>query len=186
MGEKAKTDPAGAGEPKSGGVEAVGCGCFGPLGPPGGCRELPRRWTVSARGTRRFRLRTRKSRKAPNCPRFRCAIEGPSPDFGEPCQMSGCAAHYQRERRRRLRAARRQICASCGDVFMPARRDALFCSGACKTRDARRRKASGEPAGKRRQPQPPFLEPEPMPVVERPAERPGKRAKPFDPNALIG
>jgi hypothetical protein len=89
--------------------------------------------------------------------------------------MSG-TADYQRERRRRRRAARRQICASCGDVFVPARRDAVFCGASCKTRDARRRKASGEPAGKRRQPQPPFLESTEPPAATGQDERARRRA----------
>jgi hypothetical protein len=90
--------------------------------------------------------------------------------------MSGGTADYQRERRRRLRAARRQACAFCGDVFVPARRDAMFCSVACKTRDARRRKASGEPAGRRRQPPPPFLEPTEPPAATGQDESARRRA----------
>lgn len=69
--------------------------------------------------------------------------------------MTTDTAHYQRQWRRRRRAARRQICASCGEVFVPGRRDQVFCSPACKTRDARRRKASGEAPGQR-PPKPPF------------------------------
>jgi hypothetical protein len=74
-------------------------------------------------------------------------------------------ASYQRERRARRRRQRRQVCASCGDVFVPSRSDQAFCSVACKGRDARRRKNAGEPPGKRRQPQPPFLEPTEPPAA---------------------
>jgi predicted RNA-binding Zn-ribbon protein involved in translation (DUF1610 family) len=59
------------------------------------------------------------------------------------------SARWQREWRRRRRASWRQVCASCGDVFVPSRRDAIFCCPACAQRDYRRRKASGEPASRR-------------------------------------
>jgi hypothetical protein len=85
--------------------------------------------------------------------------------------MSGNAS-YQRARRARLRASRRQVCACCGDAFTPSRSDQAFCGPACKTRDARRRKAAGETVAGRRQPPPPFLEPTPAP-----AEPQDERAK---------
>jgi hypothetical protein len=83
-------------------------------------------------------------------------------------------ASYQRERRARRRRERRQVCASCHDVFVPSRSDQLYCSVACKGRDARRRRKVGETPARRRPSEPPFIEPDPMPVVERPAERPGE------------
>jgi hypothetical protein len=42
------------------------------------------------------------------------------------------SAEYQRQRRRRLRVQRTQICAGCRHAFTPTRRDARFCSGACR------------------------------------------------------
>jgi hypothetical protein len=70
-------------------------------------------------------------------------------------------ADYHRERRRRRRAARRQICAACTDVFVPSRS---------------RRTAEGEPRGKRRQPQPPFLEPDEPPAATGQDESARRRA----------
>jgi hypothetical protein len=85
-------------------------------------------------------------------------------------------ADYHRERRRRRRTARRQICAACTDVFVPSRSDQVFCGSACKARDRRRRKAEGEPGGKRRQPQPPFLEPDEPPAATGQDESARRRA----------
>src|SRR5262249_40650197 len=48
----------------------------------------------------------------------------------------------QRERRRRRRLARRAICICCGDIFGPSRRDAKYCSNACRQR-AHRTGAAG-------------------------------------------
>jgi hypothetical protein len=53
-------------------------------------------------------------------------------------------ADYQREWRRRRRAARRMVCAGCRQEFSPARRDARFCSDACRFRAYRARLAAKE------------------------------------------
>jgi hypothetical protein len=84
-------------------------------------------------------------------------------------------ADYQRQWRARRRASRRQICAYCNDVFVPSRSDQVFCGPACAQREHRRRKATGEPAAKRRQPQPPFLEAT-EPLAESQHERAKQRA----------
>jgi hypothetical protein len=52
------------------------------------------------------------------------------------------SATYQREWRARRRAARRLVCAGCRLEFIPARKDARFCSGACRFRAYRRRLAA--------------------------------------------
>jgi hypothetical protein len=80
------------------------------------------------------------------------------------------SARYQRQRRARRRSARRQLCAACSDVFVPSRSDQVFCGPVCKARDARRRKASGEPAGQR-PPKPPFIEPALEPEPDERARR---------------
>jgi hypothetical protein len=84
-------------------------------------------------------------------------------------------ADYHRERRRRRRAARRQICAACTDVFVPSRSDQCSAALSARARD-RRRKAEGEPGGKRRQPQPPFLEPDEPPAATGQDESARRRA----------
>jgi hypothetical protein len=59
------------------------------------------------------------------------------------------SALRQRAWRARRRRERRQLCADCGGIFVPARRDAAFCSFVCKQRAwraHRKRKASGETA----------------------------------------
>jgi hypothetical protein len=71
-----------------------------------------------------------------------------SPNAGG-CPMTTASAFRQREWRRRRRESWRQYCASCESVFVPGRRDAVFCSAACAQRDYRRRKASGETASRR-------------------------------------
>jgi predicted nucleic acid-binding Zn ribbon protein len=52
----------------------------------------------------------------------------------------------QREWRSRRRRGRRQLCVTCGNIFAPFRRDAIFCSVACSQKDYRRRKAAGPDA----------------------------------------
>ena len=52
------------------------------------------------------------------------------------------SACRQREARARRRRSRRQFCASCGETFVPTRRDARFCGNACRQSSYRQRKAA--------------------------------------------
>lgn len=53
-----------------------------------------------------------------------------------------CRHEAQLARQRERRAAeRRTDCAECGETFTPARSDAKYCSGACRQRAYRKRKA---------------------------------------------
>ena len=63
-----------------------------------------------------------------------CGKAGPV-QFGAFCS-SAC---YQRERRRRLRS---QVCTGCRRSFIPTRKDARFCSDACRFRAYRGRLAA--------------------------------------------
>jgi hypothetical protein len=51
-------------------------------------------------------------------------------------------AEYKREWRRRRRANRRQICQACRLEFVPARKDARYCTPACRFRAYRGRLAA--------------------------------------------
>jgi hypothetical protein len=58
-------------------------------------------------------------------------------------------AAYLREWRARRRAARRVLCFGCRQEFSPARRDARFCSDACRFRAYRARLAAKEAEARR-------------------------------------
>jgi hypothetical protein len=63
-----------------------------------------------------------------------------------PTCSNGCA---KRERRARHRRERRLICAGCRREFCPTRRDAKFCSDACRFRAYRARLAARAAAAER-------------------------------------
>ena len=115
---------------------------------------LPRKVNCFRGNGRRSRSRlperTVKSRKTPLFGALGIRDTRLSPHFGEPqrggCQMTTANAYRLREWRRRRRANRLQICASCSAIFVPGRSDQAFCCPACAQRAYRRRKVSGEPA----------------------------------------
>jgi hypothetical protein len=87
------------------------------------------------RGDRRPRLW--KAEKRPRVAPFRALLIGDtrlSPILARPnasgCPMTTASAFRQREWRRRRRESWRQYCASCESIFVPSRRDAIFCSAA--------------------------------------------------------
>jgi hypothetical protein len=107
--------------------------------------------------------------------------------------MTTESAIRQREWRRRRRANRRQVCASCSNIFTPGRSDQAFRDTACAQGAYRRRKASGE-TGPTRPAAAPWLASGPAvpPNTGATADgRPGPalgpaRPKPIDVRALIG
>lgn len=66
------------------------------------------------------------------------------PRIGLPVCSSACR---KREWRARRRARRRQVCANCGEAFVPARSDARFCGAACRQCAYRARKAASSAVG---------------------------------------
>ena len=60
----------------------------------------------------------------------------------ELAKSAGSSAQYHRERRRRRREARRFVCAGCRRDFCPTRKDARYCTGACRFKAYRRRLAA--------------------------------------------
>jgi hypothetical protein len=120
---------------------------------------------------------------------LRPILDNPNTARGQMTAETTESARRQREWRARRRASWRQRCASCGGIFNPARRDAIYCSDACVQAAYRDRKAGAEsPRWPRNGP---WLAsassgpPSPVKPLEA-AQRPILGRVPFDVRAMIG
>ena len=58
------------------------------------------------------------------------------------CRRCAWSYYNERAKRRRAKAREGKVCPVCGATFTPARKDAVYCSNACRQRGYRARKAT--------------------------------------------